>query len=101
MIGYRIKIIKSLLDSYWYADHIGDEYWAYLDDDQNYVIVPEGTIQKVNSEFPKPRTFRDFGDKVVITEDCKVLRNSYIIADITTTSRIVEVLVKDLYSGLN
>lgn len=96
MIGFRIKIVKAELDTYWYANHIGKEYWSYMDEDQkNYVIIQEGIINRANSEFQK--TFKDFGDKVVIAEDCEVLRSSHIIVDITTTSKIMDVFVKDLH----
>jgi hypothetical protein len=90
VIGFRIKIIGSAQETYWYNDHIDEEYWAYLDEDQkNYVIIPEGAINRANSEFK--RTIKDFGDKVVIAEDCYVLKMSHIMVDTTTMSKIVDV----------
>lgn len=92
MIGYRIKIITSKLDSYWYADYIDKEYWAYLDDDQkNYVIIQEGIIYR-----EQPDRNPNFGDKVVISEDCEVVGSSHILVDIVTTQKIIDVFVKDL-----
>lgn len=96
VIGFKIKIIKSGLNSYWYADHIDKEYWAYLDEDQKkYVIIPEGVIYKENSEYK--RSFKDFGNKCVFEEDCEVLKSSHIIVDIVATSKIIDVAVKDLH----
>lgn len=53
MHGYRIKLINAKLDSYWYAGHIGAEYWAILDhhcgEYTDYQIIFEGSIPHAGS----------------------------------------------------
>ena len=96
MIGYRIKIFKSGLDTYWYNNHIGKECWAFKDEDKkNYVVIQEGILYREDQEnrYKNP----NFGDKVVMSEDCVVIRSSHIIVDIVTTQKILDIFVKDLH----
>lgn len=96
VIGYRIKIIKSRLDSYWYAGSIGKEYWAYLDDNKrDYIIITEGIIYK--DESGNLKQYKDYGKRCIVPEDCEVIRVSNIIVETSTTSKIIDTSVRDLH----
>lgn len=39
---YKVKVIKSYLDTYWYADKIGEEFIVSKDElDYNYLVITE------------------------------------------------------------
>jgi len=93
MIGFKIKVLKSKLDSYWYANQINREYWARLDDNQkDYVVIPEGVFYRKNS-----MKQNNFGDKCVIEEDCEVIDSSHIHINTNVSADIIDVYVKDLH----
>ena len=79
MIGFKIKVLKSKLESYWYANNINREYWARLDDNQrDYVIIPDGLLHTHN--------LNSFGDRCIISEDCAVEENSHILLNAYTSA---------------
>ena len=83
MIGFKIKVLKSKLESYWYANNINREYWARLDDNQkDYVVIPDGIFHTHNAD--------RFGDKCVIAEDCEVDESSHILVNTYTSTIKIE-----------
>lgn len=79
MIGFKIKVLKSKMESYWYANNINREYWARLDDNQkDYVVIPDGIFHTHNAD--------RFGDKCIISEDCEVEENSHILVNTYTST---------------
>jgi hypothetical protein len=88
MKGYKIKITKAALDSYWYASLIGYEFWAEerinLAGEREYAIV----VESIN-KYSLP-TLSSTG-KWVGENDCEVLREAYIKIESVTTTTVVEI----------
>jgi len=84
MEGYRIKIIKSKMDSYWYAGLIDQQFWAVLvlndNEEKEYKIVPEGAT-------PLP----GFSTKTVAFDDCTVIKKSKIQIESNVVVTVIEI----------
>lgn len=83
MKGYRIQIIKAKLDSYWYASHTGDTYWAVLeakDDHQDYKIIIEGIVP-----------IEGLSTRYVDFDDAAVLKEATIKIDTSVTVKVIEI----------
>jgi hypothetical protein len=80
MKAFRIKIIKSSLDTYWYVGLIGKEFWAeeiITDGETHYRIIFE-SIHCTHSVV-----------RWVGKADCEVIKESFIKIETITT--VVEI----------
>ena len=84
MKGYRIKVIKSNLNTYWYAKHIGEEFWAVLaeniDSSQDYKVILEGITP-----------LSGFGTKWINFDDCEIIKESEIQIESHVVVNVVEI----------
>jgi hypothetical protein len=79
MNGFKIKVLRSKLDSYWYANHIRKEYWARLDENQkDFVIIPDGIFNTDNAD--------KFGDRCVMAGDAEIDESSYTLLNTYTAA---------------
>lgn len=77
MIGYRIKIKSSKLDTFWYAGKIGEIFWADMRHlDNIFHIINEGV---------------DSGRRLSISiEDVEILGKAEIEVEQITSVRLIE-----------
>jgi len=78
MKGFRIRIINAERETFWYANCIGNEYWATKEsnvDGIEYIIIPEGNMPSSPG-------------KCVNEDDCEVLKQAHI--EIVVTPMVVE-----------
>jgi hypothetical protein len=80
MIGFRIKIISSKYETYWYTANIGTEYWAIRNEcDTHYIIISEGTLP-----------IKQYGDKFVDDADVIVLQTANIKVESVAMVKIID-----------
>lgn len=82
MKGYRIQIIKSKLETYWYATCTGNTYWAVLEpkeEYQNYKVIVEGVVP-----------IEGLGTKWVDFDDVIVLKESQIKIETEVSVKVIE-----------
>lgn len=86
MRAYRIQIIKAKLQTYWYANHTGETYWAsenlkknLTTDDMGYQIINEGLY-----------TEKYDAVKWVNKDDCVVLKEADITVKKVTMVQVIE-----------
>jgi len=83
MNAFKIKVLKSKLDSYWYSNKINKEYLARLDDNlKDFVVIPEGIFHNHN--------VGEFGDKCVMSEDCGIISDSQFLINTYTSAIKIE-----------
>lgn len=82
MKGFRIRITKAERETFWYANCIGNEYWATKEtpslgsNEVEYIIISEG------------RNLVSSGGKWVSEDDCEVIKQAHI--EIVSTTMVVE-----------
>ena len=82
MQAYRIKILKSTLSTYWYANSINQQFWAEIPDENDYNVSLHG-FRLVSTT---PHASTDY----VNYNDCEIIRRAFIELQPITAYEIVE-----------